>query len=86
MAGPQPVPLSVLIRQTGRSAVALPEAIFARMLGRFGLPRLPRGALDHIKYPIVIDGSSFAAATGFAHQVDEVQAMHEYKNAFPLPR
>ena len=86
VAGPQPVPLSVLVRQTGRSAVPLPEPIFARMLGRFGLPKLPRGALDHIKYPIVIDGSSFARATGFEHQVDEVQAMHEYKNAFPLPR
>ncbi len=84
VAGPQPVPLSVLIRESGREAVALPEPIFARMLGRFGLPKLPRGALTHIKYSIVVDGSAFEKATGFAHEVDEVQAMYEFKCAFPV--
>ena len=83
VAGPQPVPLSVLIRETGRRAVKLPEPVFVAMLGRFGLPKLPKGALDHIKYSIVIDDKPFRDATGFAHEVDEVQAMHEYKNAFP---
>jgi UDP-glucose 4-epimerase len=85
VAGPQPVPLSVLIRETGRRSVPLPEFIFSRSLGRFGLPRLPRGALDHIKYSIVMDASPFREATGWEHEVDEVQAMYEYKSAFPPP-
>jgi UDP-glucose 4-epimerase len=85
VAGPQPVPLSVLAHETGRRTIPLPEFVFARSLGRFGLPRLPRGALDHLKYSIVMDGSSFRKATGFEHQVDEVQAMFEYKQAFPPP-
>ena len=43
VAGPQPVPLSVLIRETGRRPFPLPEIVFNALLGRFGLPKLPRG-------------------------------------------
>ena len=86
VAGPQPVPLSVLARETGRRLIPIPEVLFSGMLGRFGLPRLPKGALTHIKYSIVMDSAPFRAATGFAHQVDEVQAMYEFREAFPPPR
>ena len=75
VAGPRPVPLSVVIRETGRAAVPLPEALFRRALGRFGFPRLPSGAVDHIKYPIVVDDRMFRAATGFEHRYDEDEAM-----------
>ncbi len=84
VSGPQPVPLSVLIRGTGRSSLPLPEIAFRAALGRFGLPRLPPGALTHIKYPVVVDSDAFRAATGFVHQVDEVRAMEEYRDAFPV--
>ncbi len=86
VAGPQPVPLSVLARETGRILVRLPEFVFNLTLGRFGLPKLPKGALDHIKYSIVMDSTSFREATGFDHEVDEVQAMYEFKCAFPAER
>ncbi len=84
VAGPPPVPLSVLIRRTGRGAVPIPEAAFRLLLGRFGLPRLPAAALGHIKYPVVVDDRAFRHATGFKHSVGEEQAMSDYKNAFPL--
>jgi UDP-glucose 4-epimerase len=84
VAGPQPVPLSVVIRGTGRTSLPLPEIAFRAALGRFGLPRLPPGALAHIKYPVVVDSSAFREATGFKHEVDEVQAMQEYRDAFPV--
>ncbi|MRG95642.1 SDR family oxidoreductase [Polyangium spumosum] len=84
VAGPQPVPLSVVVRGTARSPIPLPEIAFRAALGRFGLPRLPPGALAHIKYPVVVDSEAFRAATGFVHQVDEVRAMEEYRNAFPV--
>jgi UDP-glucose 4-epimerase len=84
VAGPQPVPFSVLIRETGRTAIPLPEFVIRASLGRFGLPRLPPGAISHIKYPIVMDSAAFRAATGFRHEVDEVRAMHEYRDAFPI--
>ena len=85
VAGPQPVPLSMIIRETGRKPIAIPEFVFNALLGRFGLPRLPPGALAHIKYPVVIDAAAFRAATGFTYEVDEVQAMREFRDAFPLP-
>ncbi|MFN7953220.1 MAG: SDR family oxidoreductase [bacterium] len=79
VAGPQPVPLSLAVRVTGRTAVPLPEPVFRRLLGRFGLPKLTSGAIQHIKYPVVIDASRFKAATGFQHQIDEVQAMEAFR-------
>ncbi|MEZ4301573.1 MAG: SDR family oxidoreductase [Polyangiaceae bacterium] len=86
VAGPQPVPLSLLIRDAGRRQIPIPEIVFANLLGRFGLPKLPKGALAHIKYPVVIDAAPFRKATGFAHEVSETQAISEYRSAFPLPR
>ena len=85
VAGPQPVPLSVLTRETGRKPFPLPEFLFNGLLGRFGLPRLPPGALEHIKYPVVVDAAAFRAATGFTYEVDEVQAMRDFRAAFPPP-
>jgi UDP-glucose 4-epimerase len=84
VAGPQPVPLSVVAREAGRTVIPLPEAVFTMLLGRFGLPKLPPGAITHIKHPVVVDSSSFRAATGFTHTIDEVAAVHEYRDAFPV--
>lgn len=84
VAGPQPVPLSVIIRETGRTSIPLPEFIFLRALGRLGFPRLPPGAVSHIKYPVVVDSTLFRTHTGFVHEVDEVRAMHEFKGSFPV--
>ena len=85
VAGPQPVPLSTVIRETGRTNIPIPEIVFAMMLGRFGLPKLPHGALEHIKYPVTVDGSAFKKATGFEHQYDERGAIKAYRDAFPRP-
>lgn len=84
VAGPQPVPLSMIIRETGRKHIPVPEVLFTRLLGRFGLPRLPRGALEHIKYPVVIGDKSFRDLTGYRPSVDEIQCMREYRAAFPI--
>ena len=85
VSGPQPVPLSTVIRETGRTNIPIPEIVFAAMLGRFGLPKLPHGALAHIKYPVTVDGSAFVKATGFAHEFDERGAIKAYREAFPRP-
>ncbi len=83
VVGPDPLPLSVIIGRVGRRALPLPEFVFAMALGRFGLPKLPEGALGHIKYSVVADGSAFARATGFVARFDPEQAMSEYRLAFP---
>jgi len=84
VAGPQPVPLSLLIRQTGRSAIPVPEPLFRFMLGRFGLPVLPKGAISHLKYPVVIDASGFRELTGFEHKYDETATMKDFARAAPV--
>ena len=83
VAGPQPLPLSNIVREAGRQPVRLPEFVMAGMLGRFGLPKLPVGALNHLKYPVVIDARSFAHAAGFAHAHDEIAAIRDFRRAFP---
>ena len=83
VAGPDPVPLSVIIRETGRREIPVPEILLKAVVGRMGLPRLPRGALEHIKYPVIVDASAFRKSTDFHHQYDEVATMRAFREAFP---
>lgn len=84
VAGPPPVPLGTIARETGRTVVPVPELVLKAMLGRFGLPSLPRGALEHIKFPIVVDGAAFRNATGFAHHMSEVETLRRYRRISPV--
>ncbi|MGZ3417030.1 MAG: SDR family oxidoreductase [Polyangiales bacterium] len=86
VAGPPPLPLSTLIRETGRQRVPLPEPVILAMLGRFGLPKLTRGAIEHIKYPVIVDASNFKGETHWRHSIDETAAIEAFRAAFPLPR
>lgn len=79
VAGPDPVPLSLIIRETGRQPLRVPEFLFRFTLGRFGLPRLPPGAIEHIKYPLVVDSTLFRQATGFVPEFDEDQTMAAFR-------
>ncbi len=81
VAGPQPVPLSVLIRATGRRRVPVLEPLFDAATGRMGLPDLPDGAKNHVKFAVVVDDASFRAATGFDHRFDEVATMESFRSA-----
>src|SRR2546425_374086 len=54
-----------------------------RLMGRAGLPRLSRGALAHINYPIVVDASLFRRETGFQHRFDELITVHTFADAVP---
>jgi UDP-glucose 4-epimerase len=80
VAGPQPMPLSNLIRAAGRTPVPVPEIALKLAFGRFGLPALPPGAVAHLKYPVVIDDSSFRTATGFNHKYDEDQTIAAFRS------
>ena len=81
VAGPQPVPLSLLCEVTGKRAVPIPEPLFRLAVGRLGFPWLPPGAMSHIKYPVVVDARPFVQATGFAPAFDEVRTMEAYRYA-----
>jgi UDP-glucose 4-epimerase len=83
VAGPQPLPLSLIAEEARRRVLPLPETLLALLVGRAGLPRLSRGALAHIKYPIVVDASLFRRETGFAHRFDELTTARTFADAFP---
>ena len=86
VAGPQPLPLSRVAIAAGRTPVPVPELILEGLIGRFGFPRLPRGALTHIKYPVVVDAKAFRETTGFRHKYDEIETIRSFREAFPRPR
>jgi UDP-glucose 4-epimerase len=84
VAGPSPLPLSVIIRETGRQRVAVPLPVLRQLLGRFGFPRLPAGALTHLMYPVVVDATAFAQATGFSPRSDELLLLARFRAALPV--
>ena len=83
VAGPPPVPLSLLIREAGRPAVPVPEPLLPRLLGRLGFPPLPRGAIPHLQHPVVVDATRFGQATGFTHDADVPEILREFRQRFP---
>lgn len=85
VAGPQPVPLSVIAQALGRPRLPLPEFVAKLALGRAGLPDLPPGALGHIKFPVVVDAGPFQRATGFSPAHDETETLRLFAKAFPRP-
>lgn len=85
VAGPQPLPLSRIVVEAGRTPVPLPQFVLEGLIGRFGLPSLPKGALTHIKYPVVVDAKAFRQATGFRHAHDELATIASFREAFPRP-
>jgi UDP-glucose 4-epimerase len=80
VAGPQPLPLSRVVQETGRTPLPLPEPLLRLLVGRVGFPQLPAGALEHLKYPVVIDARAFREATGFSPRYDEVQTLHRFRD------
>ena len=84
VAGPQPLPLSRIVREAGRTPVPVPEFILEGLIGRFGFPHLPKGALTHIMYPVVVDAKAFRDATGFEFAHDEIDTIASFRNAFPM--
>jgi UDP-glucose 4-epimerase len=79
VAGPAPLPLSLIIRKAQRMPLPLPEFVFSSALGRFGLPRLTAGAIAHIKYPVVVDSKRFHEATGFVPKRTAEETIEEFR-------
>ena len=79
LVGPDAVPLSVAVRETGGTAVPIPEPVARLVFGQLfqlGLYHVPPGAIDFVKYPCTLDGRRFVAATGFQprHELEDIFA------------
>ncbi len=84
VAGPPPLPMSLIIEKAGRTPLPVPEPLLKMSFGRFGLPDLAPGAVGHLKYPIVIDAGLFKSATGFTHEIDESETIRQFREAAPV--
>ena len=68
VTGPGEVPLHTAIRETGGTAIPMPEIVLRPLFGRLfnlGLVSYPPGALDYLKFPITLSGDRFIDATSF---------------------
>ena len=68
VTGPGEVPLHTAIRETGGTALPIPEPIIRPLferLFRWGLLPYPPGTIDYLKYPITVSGDRFVDATNF---------------------
>lgn len=73
VVGPDAVPLSVAIRESGGVALPLPELLLRpaiTALFRAGIYPFPPGVIDFAKYPCTLDGTRFREATGFRPRYD----------------
>ncbi|MEZ4221363.1 MAG: NAD-dependent epimerase/dehydratase family protein [Polyangiaceae bacterium] len=66
VAGHEPVPLHVVVEHAGGVRFPLPEPLIELVGGRLGFPRVPRGAVDYLKFACTVDGSHFQQTTGFS--------------------
>jgi UDP-glucose 4-epimerase len=85
VAGPSPVPLSVVIREAGRKQIPVPEVMFRLAIGRMGFPRLPQGAIAHLKFPVTMNTEAFREATGFTYEHDHAAILRDFLTACPPP-
>ncbi|MEM7409119.1 MAG: NAD-dependent epimerase/dehydratase family protein [Myxococcota bacterium] len=68
VTGPGQVPLHTAIRETGGSALPVPEPILRGYFDRgfrWGFNPYPPGVIDYLKYPVTIAGDRFVEATNF---------------------
>jgi UDP-glucose 4-epimerase len=66
VTGPGELPLHVIVEASGARRVPIPEPLVRLTQGRLGFARVPRGALDFLKFPCTVDGRRFVEATGFS--------------------
>lgn len=79
VSGPSPVPISTIAHAAGRRTVRVPGRLINFGLSRLALPNLPAAALDHLKYPIVVDGDAFRRDTDYEHRYDERETIDAFR-------
>ena len=79
VAGPPPLPLSVLCQLAGRRPLPVPEPLLPLVLSRFRRAPLPARAIGHLKFPVVISDERFRKATGFTPNYDALQSIAAFR-------
>ena len=80
VAGPAPVPLSTLCQKVDRVNFPLPELMYTLITKRLDLTSLPTSAINHIKYPVVIQDQAFRSLTGFQPRINQESLLESFKS------
>ncbi len=80
VAGPTPLPLSVLCKSTNRTQIPLPEPLYTVITRSLNLTSLPISAIRHIKYPVVIQDRSFRELTGYQPSIDQENLLASFES------
>ena len=80
VAGPAPLPLSVLCRATERVHIPLPEALYTMITRSLSLTSLPLSAIKHIKYPVVIQDQPFRERTGYLPSISQEALLASFRS------
>jgi UDP-glucose 4-epimerase len=78
VAGPEPLPLSRILRILGRRRVPVPYSLAKAMLQRLWSLRLtsfPPPELDHIRYVCMVDDARARTVLGFTHEIGIEEAV-----------
>lgn len=83
IAGPSPVPLSVILEKLDRDPVRLPETLARTMLEAGWSLRLsdwPVPEIDHIKYVCMVDDSLAREQLGFSHDYSLEEVLEDVRS------
>ena len=80
VAGPPPIPLSVLCKKVNRVTLPLPEPLYSLITSRLSLSSLPHSARKHIKYPVVIQDKAFRQQTDYRPRINQEQLLQSFES------
>jgi UDP-glucose 4-epimerase len=88
VTGAGQLPLRTAIAEMGHEPLALPEFLmrpWIRTSFAAGLLPWPEGAVDYLKFPVVVSGNAFAEATGWKplYSLKETLAAHRERRSEP---
>jgi len=88
VTGAGQLPLRTAIAEMGHEPLALPEFVmrpWIRTSFAAGLLPWPEGAVDYLKFPVVVSGAAFAEATGWKplYSLKETLAAHRERRSEP---
>jgi UDP-glucose 4-epimerase len=78
VAGPNPIPFSTICVETQRKPISIPEFLLPWSIKNLHLSQLPPNAINHLKYPVVIDDHAFRQATHFQYRYQDHQILSAY--------
>jgi len=83
LAGPGCVPLSRILQALGARSLPLPHPLgkaALRLLWRWGMSRFPPGAVDHLRFPCMVDDTRAREVLGFSPRRSMLETLEHLRS------